>query len=581
MIRWWILLCSLSSIVAHAQHPFYLRIFEEGKLAMSQGDWRRAAVDFEIAAFGFLEKDALLAEAYVYLVLVHHELEQADLKAEFLRDANQVLDVIEGKPAAIGQEEWAQFEVLSGRKAPPLPPLPTDEKGLQGYLERYPESTEAWQSLIQMQMTSSRPAKTRRTVDQALEAFPGNSEILNLALWFSITQNGEEGAESLANKLMIVAPSSGLANEYLGGVAAEAGNWEKAKVFFSAVSTPSLPQTEGYLQQLREASRTGSQENLPGKEENGAEEAQAVEAASEEHIEKSTNPEENASETEEEAPVTQMDPEVLADTLQNKIQADLDLKVATLERTARSNRGDPEYRFQLVDAYIEQGDLKKAKKELAKLAKKHSRNPRYAEAYAHFQYAQGSYQTNIVNLAGFEDVTGGIAYYLGMSYFQLGQLEDASRILTKLNPEEFVIPSLVQRQEDGSKEPTETLDKLANMNRDQAVAWLRSQSDLGNWSGMQDFLEAIDAKFPADPEFRFYKGRALLGIKAYEEAMPIFIELVSEGYVDNEVFYHAGVAAWNRGKFSVGQYLFERAKANNSMYSKEINEMLSKQSRNN
>jgi len=69
--------------------PFYLRLFDEGKLAFNQGNMEEAFNNFKLAAFGFLDAPELLGEALVYLTVTAYNLKRNDLVEYYLKEISR------------------------------------------------------------------------------------------------------------------------------------------------------------------------------------------------------------------------------------------------------------------------------------------------------------------------------------------------------------------------------------------------------------------------------------------------------------------------------------------------------------
>ncbi|MBC7362887.1 MAG: hypothetical protein H5U06_11525 [Candidatus Aminicenantes bacterium] len=69
--------------------PFYLKLFDEGKLAFNRGDFEEAFQNFKIAAFGFLDEPDLLGEAFVYLTVSAYNLKRYDQVEHYLKEISR------------------------------------------------------------------------------------------------------------------------------------------------------------------------------------------------------------------------------------------------------------------------------------------------------------------------------------------------------------------------------------------------------------------------------------------------------------------------------------------------------------
>ena len=557
-------------LYANAQHPFYLQLLEDGKLAMASQNWEQAKQDLEIASFGFLDKETLLAESYVRLALIDQALGDQESMAAYTRDANLVLSEPPEKPAGLERPYWDAFLILSGRKAAPRPPVPLTENELEGYLQAYPDSGEAWAALIDIQVTNARKSRIRQTIASAVAAVPEDTGVLERALRFSVVQDGERGAEELAARLLILNPTASMANEYMGGLSVKRKAWEEAQAYFAQMTVAQFPKTADYQRQLTEAvnkiDEGGQAENQPPEDLEDPQEDGDEQRASAEL--------EPAVERVPESMVAEPPAEITTEEVEESAPTQEE-RVANLERLVRTNPSNSEFRFDLADAYLRNGEVRKAKKMLARLAKGNKNHPRYAQIYAHYQYVQGNYQANIDNLSGFINPQGAIAYYLGMSYFQLGETEKARAYLQGLDHQQFVIPQGFEGQiTGGSGSGALETRTPTSLSQEEALQWLADQAGQENWQGIHQAMDGIAARYPTDPDVRYFQGRLLMSKGEYQDAMSIFIDLVSQGYGKNEIYYYAGVSALKRGNPSVAQYLFEKAQANDTRFAAEIQSLL-------
>jgi TonB family protein len=90
-----VLLCAIFSaftlLASQQNDPFYIRLLERAQKSFLAKDYRAAARDFEIAAFGLSQDVTLQAKAYFYLGLTHFYLGDADKSASSLRQGAELL----------------------------------------------------------------------------------------------------------------------------------------------------------------------------------------------------------------------------------------------------------------------------------------------------------------------------------------------------------------------------------------------------------------------------------------------------------------------------------------------------------
>lgn len=69
--------------------PFYLKVFEEAKLAFNRGEFEEAFQNIKIAAFGLLDEPDLLGEAFVYLTVSAYNLKRIDQVEHYLKEISR------------------------------------------------------------------------------------------------------------------------------------------------------------------------------------------------------------------------------------------------------------------------------------------------------------------------------------------------------------------------------------------------------------------------------------------------------------------------------------------------------------
>lgn len=119
-----LLLAILSTGAVFAQHPFYTQLLEQGKNAMSLKNWTVADRYLEIAAFGLLDEEELLADAYMRLALVNEQLGDKARSLNFVAKVKRIQQNNPHQPQHQPDDIWNQYQILAGLKAPPPPPIP-------------------------------------------------------------------------------------------------------------------------------------------------------------------------------------------------------------------------------------------------------------------------------------------------------------------------------------------------------------------------------------------------------------------------------------------------------------------------
>lgn len=72
--------------------PFYLDLFQKAQKSFISKNYKNAARDFEIAAFGLIGEKRLRAKACVYLSLSHFYLDEMEACEKYLKEAAALID---------------------------------------------------------------------------------------------------------------------------------------------------------------------------------------------------------------------------------------------------------------------------------------------------------------------------------------------------------------------------------------------------------------------------------------------------------------------------------------------------------
>jgi len=102
------------SMVLSAQHPYYLEALEEARAAYRSGEWKVAAEQLEVAAFGLRETDPRQAEIHVLGALVHERLSRDREARDLATRALGYMSDPPQAPARISAEDWTRFRLLAG-----------------------------------------------------------------------------------------------------------------------------------------------------------------------------------------------------------------------------------------------------------------------------------------------------------------------------------------------------------------------------------------------------------------------------------------------------------------------------------
>ena len=268
MFRFSMMLVSIGlATLLHAQssdepHPFYKQSFDFGKRAMDDGDWAMADEYLEIAAFGMLEKPKFLGDVYVLLVILSHKQGHEDNLKSRVAKLERLIEKELWEPIELSSEVWDRYQVITGAKKPPPPPIPKDLGQLEAFVNDHRDIPGGWVALARLYIERKESRKVRRTLSDGLEADPDNVPLLELALTYSANNNQKRSARDYTTALLKSDPNNDLANEYLGNEAVKDKNYTLAQTHYSKVVERTIPETPGLQQRMSEALAKAAQERL-------------------------------------------------------------------------------------------------------------------------------------------------------------------------------------------------------------------------------------------------------------------------------------------------------------------------------
>ncbi len=123
------LVLSASWLSAQQIDPFYPGLLEKAQKSFVAGEYRDAARDFEIAAFGLTGNKKLQAKAYVYLSLCKYYLKDSQAAEKSLRDAAALMGQEGFSSLEIYESAWPDLDkliVLFNLRQPSNQPLPRE-----------------------------------------------------------------------------------------------------------------------------------------------------------------------------------------------------------------------------------------------------------------------------------------------------------------------------------------------------------------------------------------------------------------------------------------------------------------------
>ena len=452
----------------NGQFRFYQQLLTDGRNAIQLQNFDAASRYLEIARFGLimdLEANAKqLKEIAILQVVVQNKLGNEQERFKYLTISARYMEESPGKPSGLEQSVWDEFLVISGRKAPPLP---DDEAGLIALIRSEPDNLKAHIALIKVQVQNGERRAARQSIETALSRFPNDPDLLQTALSASV-QVDTNNMENLARQVIEQIPDSSLANEILGNAAFRARDYQAAAQHYGYVGQPTLTQTAGnrrrtgeFLDQQK-AAEQGEQTQKPQPEPANGQLKQASEdegsggnnrrrnvPRSRESTDRSnarnsgstTAPPERVRRSNQPAPDPDgPSPAVLARREQERKQ-ELRRQIDQLGAQVKAQPQNLPLHYQLASLYLDSEQTRPAGKLLRKLAARDSDSDAYKSFFARYQFARGKHSTNINTLARLAELPDQARFFLGKSYYALGQFDEAKAIWTPLSREVF--PDLV------------------------------------------------------------------------------------------------------------------------------------------
>lgn len=262
-----------------------------------------------------------------------------------------------------------------------------------------------------------------------------------------------------------------------------------------------------------------------------------------------------------------------------------------MERAVRAHPSDSELKFKLADMYIENRALKKAKKLIRELARTQADNTRYSEAFVHYNFVKGDHKKNIRFFGDRDDLSSETAYYVGLSYVEMGDYTQAARLLSRLSRDEH--PQLREIDERIRENLAESSARVAGSSAALRMVELEKKFRNGqaklsemleligqhmeneSWQAAKRVARKAYDNFPNQDSY-YYMGRVYLQERNYKHASLIFYNLANSGYREGEVFFYGGKAALFNGDASLARYMFNRAEIEGTGFLDEIRELIGK-----
>lgn len=640
-IHVWVFTMLMASMPLAAQHPFYTQLLQEGENAMALKNWDKAHRYLEIAAFGLLEHSDHLATANMRMAIVADKLKDKEASLGYITKVRRIQPNGFAKPEALSVEHWDSFQVLVGLKKPPAPPMPKDVAGLQSYIKNYPEIEKAWVSLIRAQGKERNNASTRTSIEKARLAHPRSTDILTEALRFSVNRDRSRDAGDIAKDLLALKADSSLACEILGNEAVKAKKYKDAKSYYENVRKAELSETttlkrrmttaldrldkeaererqrkEKAAKQKAEAERVAKEKALADarKKEEDAKRLKAAKDAADAKALKDAEAKAarlEAKRKDQETRKTAVKPKPAPKASEKKdrpkkvtpkpVAKKTEPKPSPLklaQKAVTENPKDVEAKYRLLDLYFQTKNLRKAKSILKTLGEVDARSANYAGAFAQYNYLKRKYKLNVKNLGKLRTLGDRARYYLGMSYYKLGEMDEAREILEPLDRKQWPDLDLVDRtlkqnpakkrsakaplREDAptlvrTQDKEETQRILRSGSLDERLGVFAKLMEKGDWNMIRRPIRKAYSEAPRNQDVLYCRARLYLQEGDYKRASNIFYNLSSNGYKKGEVFYYGGLSAYRNNDTSMAIYLFRRAKTEETIFMDEVEKYLNEE----
>lgn len=95
-----------ASLTGQEVDPFYVSIFERAEKEFQAQNYKDAARQFEIAAFGLGGDPQLKTKSYIYLSLCHHHLGSLSEREKYINQAAELMDAEEFQNLGLPESEW-------------------------------------------------------------------------------------------------------------------------------------------------------------------------------------------------------------------------------------------------------------------------------------------------------------------------------------------------------------------------------------------------------------------------------------------------------------------------------------------
>ncbi|PIE02961.1 MAG: hypothetical protein CSA81_04430 [Acidobacteria bacterium] len=566
-----------------AQNSFYLRTYREGKASMALEDYKKAEELLEIAAFGFLDYPDYLLSCRVRLALIAQITGDEDALQKHKIQVKSLRDKIGDEHIQIEDSVWRNFLILTGELQPPPPALPQDPVELRQMLQKEPDRIEVWKKYIRTLTANDQLRSRKKDLKKAIKLFPDDLFLLTTALELELNTGKKKQASVYANQILAVDPVNALANEVLGNAAASKKRYFEAKGYYYHVKYPSLPQTQGHMEDLMEWQNSVQEENKTGK--STPEETRARKKEKKEQLEKEPMLSVSAAGTDQQffEAEQQKERKSRQQVKNSAVKQQARPTLSKLQRMVKNQPDDTELRFQLVERLLESGNLRKTKPHLTYLGQINPNSQRYLACFSQYHYMKHNYQTVIKVLSGLSELNDKSRYYLGKSYLQSQDLAQAYMHLNNIK-KTAVFPGLEKEKTTLRRELNPDFDALTKiidqwkqgmMSKDQkerAIFDCLAKNDL---DGFNRFLTMYAGEYPKDDMTLYFTARKLLLEEHFNQASDIFHRLANSGFRNHEVYFYAGYAFYKAGKPFVTKYMLEKAIEGGSKHTEEINRILS------
>lgn len=224
------------------EDPFYYELLKEGKIAFNIGNYKKAIDDLKIAAFGFIDNRARLAECYVYITICFYNLKDFESARSYNNEVKSLGGSEVLKEANLPEEVEAKFLEISHylsrlSSTPQVLSEKEDEiKVLQEAIKENPQDIKSYFKLSSLYLELSKFKEAIEIWERFLKVDNANPyPYLEIGKIYRLTKNYKKALQYLEKASALFSNPEPELHYELGVIYFELNNYEKAYEEFSIV----------------------------------------------------------------------------------------------------------------------------------------------------------------------------------------------------------------------------------------------------------------------------------------------------------------------------------------------------------